>query len=70
MTTAIPQFGNLLPSTEESKKARAFAFSEIEKLDDLLTKHGHPRTGFLEKPMLVTYIMAKQLGLLTEAVDG
>lgn len=70
MTTVTSTYSNLLPPTDETKKAREFARLEIEKLDALLAKHGHPCTGFLEKPMLLTYIIAKHLGLLAEGDNG
>jgi hypothetical protein len=68
--TPLSSLGQLLPDTDDSRRARSLAFEEIEKLDELLVRHGHPRTGFLEKPMLVTYIMAKRLGLLEQDADG
>jgi hypothetical protein len=53
-----------LPETEKSKAAQAKALAEIEKLNKLLVSRGYPQVGFMEKPMLLTYIKAKELGLL------
>lgn len=55
---------NPLPETDASRAAQAKALVEIEKLDKLLVSRGYPPISFMEKPMLLTYIKAKELGLL------
>ena len=58
--------GKRFPNDEKAKAAEARALVEIEKLNKLLTSMGHPPVSLLEKAILITYLKAKDLGLLDD----
>lgn len=72
MNSSLPIQGKVFPSTPEVQAARKRALVEVQKLDSLLTRLGHEGVAPIEQPMLMTYIMSKDLGWLDdqERVDG
>jgi len=49
---------------EAAKAAEKVALAEIEKLDQLFNKAGWDSTSKLERAILITYIKARELGML------
>jgi len=55
------------PSPDPAEReAQEYALHEIERLNMLLAGKRVPPVSFIERPMLVTYIKAKRLGLLKD----
>lgn len=58
------ELGKRFPNDEKAKAAEVKAAVEIEKLDKLMASMGHLGVSKLERAILVTYLKAKELGLL------
>ena len=53
-----------LPNDELAQIAEKKALDEIEKLNKLMGDFGVPKCNAIERAVLITYIKAKELGLL------
>lgn len=64
MSTGPAPVKKRFPNDDKAKIAETRALVEIDKLDKLLVSMGHPVTSPIERMAVLTYIKAKDLGLL------